>query len=338
MKAALLYGKDDLRLEELPIPESDDGGMLLKMKACGICGSDSRMYFNGPTSRYLQPVILGHECCAQVVQAGGVVEGFEVGDLVAIAPVIPCMRCSTCARGKDNICERAGVIGCTVHGGMADYISVPAQMLRVGGVVRLPPGVSPRAGALAEVVGCCLHALRQTGLHPGDRVLILGGGPIGMTFLQLARLMGAAWVGMTGRRVHRLQLAKELGADEIIDVAGEGLGSRFKAAMDLTILANASVPSLKEAIQATRQGGNVLLFSGYLPGSTYNLDLNEVHYRQLHFHSSIDCTISDFQNAVSLLPQLQMDRLVSAIFPLHQAREAFQATREPQSVKVMFEW
>jgi L-iditol 2-dehydrogenase len=248
MRAALLYGKEDLRLEELPLPEVDSGGIVLKMKACGICGSDSRMYFNGLTSRYLQPIILGHECCAEVIEADEGEEGLEVGDLVAIAPVIPCMRCSACARGKDNICERAGVIGCTVHGGMAEYISIPAQMLRAGGVVRLPAGVTPRAGALAEVVGCCLHALRQTGLNPADRVLILGGGPVGMTFLQLARLMGAGWVGMTGRRAHRLRLARELGADEIIDVAGGGLGDRFKGAMDLTILANASVPSLKEAI------------------------------------------------------------------------------------------
>lgn len=339
MKAALLYGKEDLRIEEVQLPALDSSGLVLKMRACGICGSDTRMFFNGLTARYLHPIILGHELCAEVAEVGHSVQGYEPGDLVAVAPVIPCKHCYNCSHGQDNICEQAGVVGCNIYGGMAEYLYLPGQMVLSGGVVKLPSGVDCRAGALAEVVGCCLHGWRQVGLEPGDRVVILGGGPIGLTFLQVAKLMGTGWVGITGRRMNRLSLAHELGADEIIDIAKDDLIDICACAgkIDRVIVANSSVQALEDALRVVRPGGSILLFSGYLPGTTMNLNLNEIHYREIHLHSSIDCTIQDFQNAVSLLPQLSMQNLVTSLYPLDQAEGAFRATREPESVKVMFD-
>lgn len=335
MRAALLYGKEDLRIEELTLPEIESHGILLKMKAAGICGSDSRMFFNGATSRYLNPVILGHELCAEVFQVGDAIVDYLPGDLVSIAPVIPCMRCRLCSKGMDNICERADVVGCTIHGGMAEYLYMPSQMVQAGGIVKLPAGVDCHAGALAEVVGCCLHGLRQTGLHAGDRVLILGNGPIGLTFLQLARLMGAGWVGVTGKRTKRLDLARELGADQAIEVPQTDIVSLLGRSIDLVIVANSTISALEDGFKVTRAGGSILLFSGYLPDSTMSLDLNDIHYRELHIHSSIDCTIKDFQNAVRLLPLLQMDQLVTCTYTLDNAVDAFRHTRDPDCVKVM---
>lgn len=339
MRAALLYGKEDLRVETVELPPLDSHGLLLRMRAAGICGSDSRMYFNGPTARYIQPVILGHELSAEVVQVGPAAEGYAPGNRVAVAPVIPCKRCPNCARGMDNICERAGVVGCNVHGGMAEYLYIPGQMVLAGGVVKLPPEIELRAGALAEVVGCCLHGWRQVELAAGDRVVILGGGPIGLTFLQLAKLMGAAWVGITGRRSNRLGLARELGANEVIDITKDDLIEICACAggIDRVIVANSSVQALADALRVVRPGGSILLFSGYLPGATLNLDLNMIHYREIHLHSAIDCTIQDFQTAVDLLPQLKMDRLVTATYPLEKGVDAFRATRDPAAIKVMFD-
>ena len=337
MKALLLYGKEDLRNEEIELPEIENHGMLLKMKAAGICGSDSRMFFNGPTSRYLNPVILGHELCAEVYQVGNAIDDYAPGELVTIAPVIPCMRCTSCSNGMDNICERAGVVGCTIHGGMAEYLYMPSQMVLAGGVVKVPTGLDYHAGALAEVVGCCLHGLRQTGIQAGDRVLILGSGSIGLTFLQLARRMGAGWVGITGRRAKRLDLARELGADQAIEVPQTDIVSLLGSSIDLVIVANSSVRALEDGLKVTRAGGSILLFSGYLPGSTMSIDLNDIHYRELHIHSSIDCTIMDFQNAVGLLPLLHMDKLVTCTYPLNEAVEAFTHTGDPDCVKVMLE-
>ena len=338
MKAVLLYGKEDLRIEEIGLPPIESHGLLLRMKAAGICGSDSRMFFNGPTSRYLNPVILGHELCAEVYQVGDAIDDYAPGELVTIAPVIPCMRCTSCSKGKDNICERAGVVGCTIHGGMAEYLYMPSQMVQAGGVVKLLAGLDYHAGALAEVVGCCLHGLRQTGIQAGDRVLILGSGSIGLTFLQLVKRMGAGWVGITGRRTKRLDLARELGANQAIEVPQIDVVSLFGSSIDLVIVANSSVRALEDGFKVTRSGGSILLFSGYLPDSTLSVDLNDIHYRELHIHSSIDCTIMDFQNAVGLLPLLQMDKLITCTYLLDEAVEAFLHTRDPDCVKVMLEF
>jgi L-iditol 2-dehydrogenase len=338
LKAALLYGKEDLRFEEIGLPEIESHGLLLSMKAAGICGSDSRMFFNGPTSRYLNPVILSHELCAEVHQVGGSIDDYTPGELVTIAPVIPCMQCIYCSKGMDNICERAGVVGCTIHGGMAEFLYMPSQMVKSGGVVKVPAEIDYHTGALSEVVGCCLHGLRQSGIQVGDRVMILGSGSIGLTFLQLAKRMGAGWVGITGRRAKRLDLARELGADQTIEVPHNDIVSLFGPSIDLVIVANSSVRSLEDGLKVTRTGGSILLFSGYLPESTINLDLNDIHYRELQIHSSIDCTIKDFQNAVDLLPLLQMDKLVTCTYSLDEAVEAFMHTRDPECVKVMIEF
>jgi len=337
MKAAMLYGKEDLRLEEVaPLPVGPCG-LLLRVLACGICGSDARMFFTGPTPRYAHPIILGHELCGVVMETGPEVQDVAEGDVVNLAPLVPCMRCAACGRGQDNLCEQAQVIGCTVHGGMAELVAVPGQMVMSGGVVKLPPAIEPRAGALSELVGCCLRGLDILALEPGDRLLIAGDGPIGLTFLQLAKMMGAGFMVTTGRRQRRRRLALELGADEALDAQETGLAQRFGQPFDRVIVATSNVEAVGGALDMVRPGGHVLLFSGYTYGTRLSLEANLLHYRELHLHGSIDCTVQDFRRAVKLLPQLRMNKLITASFPLEQAEQAFRATREPDAVKIMLE-
>ncbi len=337
LKAAFLHAREDVRIGELDLPPVESHALIIRVLGCGICGSDARMFFNGPSSRYTIPVILGHELSGEVVEVGPRVEGYAPGDLVTVAPIAPCMRCPPCSRGMDNLCERAQVIGCTVHGGMAEYLYVSSQMVQVGGVVRLPPGVDHRTAAMSELVGCCLHGLRQTGVRAGDRLLIVGDGPIGLTFLQLAKLMGAGWVATSGRRPRRQELAMELGADEALDATTTNLKAHFGPSLDRVIVAANSIEATREALALVHPGGSVLLFSGYLPGSSLELQLNAVHYGELHIHGSIDCTIRDFRHAVALLPKLDMGQLITATFPLDQAIAAFHATRGRDMVKIMIE-
>ena len=337
MKAAFLYGKEDIRLEGVELPPIESYGLRIKMLTCGICGSDARMFFTGPTPRYINPVILGHELTGKVVEIGPQVTGYAPGDVVTLAPLIPCMRCPACSRGQDNLCELAQVIGCTVHGGMAEYVTVPSQMVLAGGVVKLPPGVSHRAGALTELVGCCLHGLIEMGIELGDRVLIIGDGPIGLTFLQLVKQMGAGFVATSGRRPRRRELAGELGADEALDADAVDLKEVFGQSLDRVIVATANVEVTTEAMSIVRSGGSLLLFSGYTYGTTLPMDVNDVHYRELHIHGSIDCTVQDFRKAAKLLPQLQMEKLVTASFPLEKTDEAFRASKARAAVKVVIE-
>ena len=336
MKAALLYGKEDIRLEQASLPEMESEGLLIRVLTCGICGSDSRMFFNGPTARYINPVILGHEICGEVVEVGPGITDYRAGDLVGIAPIIPCMHCHACSHGQDNICATAKVIGCNVHGAMGEFMYIPSQMVQVGGAVKLPAGASHREAALAELVGCVRHGLRQVGIEAGDQVLVIGGGPIGATFVQLARLMGAK-VTSSELLPRRRELAMEVGAVEAVDPTAVDLKSRYGYAFDRVIVATASLPATQQACDLARAGGSLLFFSGYLKGATLDLQLNDVHYRELHLHGSIDCTIQDYQNAISLLPQLRMGELITDVFSLGQTAEAFYATRNPEAIKVAIE-
>ena len=336
MNAALLYGKEDIRIQEWDLPKVEGHDLLIRMRDCGICGSDIRYFFNGPSARYIHPVILGHELCGEVVEVGPSIQDYSIGNLVGIAPIIPCMRCYPCSRGQDNICASAKVIGCNVHGGMAEYIYIPSQMTLAGGVIKAPDGTNPREIALAELVGCCSHGLRQVGIHAGERVLIIGGGPIGMTFVQLAKLMGAHVISSELLPARR-QLALELGADEVVDPSNDDLTARFRQNIDRVIVATASLPATEQSFDLVRTGGSLLFFSGYQAGTALNLQLNDIHYRELHIHGSIDCTIADYQNAVRLLPQLKMGKLITSAYPLEKTKEAFYATRDPQSVKIVIE-
>jgi len=336
MQAALLYAKEDIRLEQASLPEMDYHGLLIRVLTCGICGSDTRVFFNGPSARYINPVVLGHEICGEVVEVGSDIADYRLGDLVGIAPIIPCMHCYACSHGQDNICTTAKVIGCNAHGAMGEYMYIPSQMVQVGGAVKLPAGASHREAALAELVGCVSHGLRQVGIEAGDQVLVIGGGPIGATFVQLASLMGAK-VTSSELLPRRRELALEMGAVEAVDPTAVDLKSRFGYAFDRVVVATASVTATEQAFDLVRTGGSLLFFSGYLKGSTLNMQLNDVHYRELHIHGSIDCTIQDYQNAVSLLPQLRMGELVTDVYSLGRTMEAFYATRNPDAIKVVIE-
>jgi L-iditol 2-dehydrogenase len=336
MQAAFLYAKEDIRLERKALPEMEPHGLLIRVLTCGVCGSDSRMFFNGPSSRYINPVILGHEICGEVVEVGPEIIDYRPGDLVGIAPIIPCMHCYACSHGQDNICTTAKVIGCNVHGAMSEYMYIPEQMVQVGGVVKLPDGATQRDAALAELVGCVLHGLHQVKVDPGDRILVIGGGPIGMTFIQMAHLLGAQ-VTSSEPLPRRREMALELGAVEAIDPMAVDLKSRFGYAFDRVIVAVANVPATAQALDLVRTGGSLLFFTGYLKGATLEMQLNDIHYRELHIHGSIDCTVRDYQNAISLLPQLRMAELITASYSLGNTVEAFYATRQPEAIKIVIE-
>lgn len=337
MKAVFLHAQEDLRVTNIDMPSIGADDVLVRVRYCGVCGSDMRMYFTGPSPRYINPVILGHEIYAEVTECGSDVQGYTPGEPVTVSPLIPCMRCLECSRGRDNLCEQAQVIGCTVHGGMTEYMLIPAQMVSAGGLVRLPADVDPYAGALTELVGCCLEGLDQTDLQTGERVLIIGDGPIGLTFLQLVRLMGVAFVATSGRRPRRRELARLLGADEAFDAGSVDLKARFGREFDLVIVAAPSVDAAVLALELIRPGGSLLLFSGYQYGTTLSIDPNAIHYRQLHIHGSIDCTVRSFQKAARFLKFLRMEKLVTAAFPLDRTAEAFLAGKEADAVKIVIE-
>ena len=141
-KAAFTYGQRDIRIADLELPAMEPKGLLLQVATCGVCGSDSRMYFTGLSPRYKQPIVLGHEFSGRVVQVGKEQTEYEIGELVTIAPIIPCMHCEACLQGLDNLCEQGAVVGCNDDGAMAQYYYVPERMIAAGGAVKVPPSVN----------------------------------------------------------------------------------------------------------------------------------------------------------------------------------------------------
>jgi L-iditol 2-dehydrogenase len=338
IEGVALHGKEDLRPFDWDAPTLEDGGVLLKVNSCGVCGSDLRMFYDGPSPRYPLPVVLGHEFTGTIVQSGPKVKGLSVGDVVSVAPLIPCMHCHPCTHGQDNLCESAQVIGVNIPGANASHFYVPEQMVDAGGLVKLPSDTDVRAAALTEIVACCLHGLRQTEFEVGDSVLIIGEGPVGLAHLQLLRLMGAGDVIVTGLLPNRLALAEELGATVALDVGKRDL-KKFAEERgfrpDLAIVAAPIVPASQAALELVRPGGSLLLFSGYPYGSTFPFDLYKFHYAEKHVHGSIDCTLRDFQNASELMPRLQMGRVITHEFPLSEAVQAFRAARGKDAIKTM---
>ena len=333
-----LYGKEDLRPYAWEMPESEAGGVVIRVQACGICGSDRRQYYGGPSPRYQLPIVLGHEIVGRVQEVGSQVKGFIPEDLVTIAPIIPCMNCSACWRGQDNLCERGLVVGVDYSGGMAEHFYVPAHMVAVGGLVKVPDGVEPEAAAMSELLACCWHGLRQTQFRAGYDVLLIGSGPIGATFTQLLRLLGAARITITGSNPHRLAIAAELGTDVTLNAQDINLpkyACENGYAPDLAIIVAPTVEDAAAALEIVRPGGEMLLFSGYPHGSSMSFDLYKFHYSGKHIHSSIDATIADFHQAVKLQCQLNMSRLITHRFPLNKTVEGFETSRYPDAMKVL---
>ena len=190
---------------------------------------------------------------------------------------------------------------------------------------------------MTELVGTCLNGWLQTGIEPGDRVVIFGDGPIGLTFLQLARLLGAGWIGMIGHRASRLKMALELGADGVDTSDNVEFTRSFGAHADRIAIATSNTSAIAASLSLIKNGGSILFFSGYVHGTSYSLDLNTVHYRQLHLHGAIDCTIKNFRQAVKLLPKLQMEKLISRSYKLDEVDDAFLATNDRTVNKIVIE-
>ena len=225
MTAAVLHAPGDIRVEQVDVPTPGPGQVLLKVAACGVCGSDvPRMLRNGG---YVMPIICGHEFSGHVVAHGPGVEpgpGTAVGDLVSVPPLIPCRECRHCVRGDFGLCETYDYFGSRSDGAYAEYVVSP-----VGNLLPMPEGLDPRAAAMLDPAAIALHALWKTGLRTGQRVLVVGAGPIGLFAVQWARLAGASEVVSIDLSEEKAAMAREAGATAAVqthqqarELAGEG--------------------------------------------------------------------------------------------------------------------
>lgn len=286
MKAAIYKGIGEMSVEEIAKPQVEPGTVLVKVKACAICGGDLRTFRHGHAA-IKPPIVLGHEIAGEIVEVAEDVKNYSVGERVIVAPAIGCASCSYCLSGWQNMCYNRKTIAHHYNGGFAEYVLIPAGAIRAGNINRIPKEVSYLEASLAEPLACVLNAQEVMNIQLGDSVAIIGAGPIGCMHAEVARGRGAGKVFLINRSPKRLEEAKQFGYDAYIDLSTT---DGVKAVMDLTdglganvvIVTAGSAEAQNMGIAMASKMGKVCLFAG-LPKNqpTIEMDANHVHYKQI---------------------------------------------------------
>jgi L-iditol 2-dehydrogenase len=262
MKALVFHAPGNMVLQDCPVPQIAPDEALVKVRFAGVCGTDSRIYKG--TKKIDAPRITGHEFAGDVVALGSAVGGFSVGDRVTAYPMIACGTCYVCRSGRTNICANRITLGYELDGGFATFVKIPAAAIAKGNLIRLPDGVSYEEGAASEPLTAAYNGIRRSNLMPGQTVLIVGAGPIGLFHTQLGKAEGAGLVVVSEPQAEKRALAKELGADAVIDPSTENVQKRVKEltdgiGMDI-VLADVGVPKVvEEAVEYLRKGGTYVI-------------------------------------------------------------------------------
>jgi L-iditol 2-dehydrogenase len=342
MRAGLLFGKEDLRVQEVPLPETGPEEVLLRVQAAAVCGTDIRMFRNGAKGVGPQsPLVLGHELAGIVERAGRAAAGVREGERVAVAPNMGCGTCDSCVSGNTQFCENGyRAFGINLPGGFAEYVLIPAEAVRQGNLCPISPAVSFAAAALAEPLSCVYNAFQRCAIRPGDRVLIIGAGPIGLMHAKLARMGGAAKVLLNDLSAERLEACRKLepalvtipGADPVARVLSMTAGKGLEVVITACPAPEAQVTALKVAAV----NGRVLFFGG-LPAdrAVVPLDTNLIHYRQLLVTGTARQSLSQFRQVLRLIEDglVDVDELVSVRWPLERIGEAFQSVMRGSGLK-----
>jgi 2-desacetyl-2-hydroxyethyl bacteriochlorophyllide A dehydrogenase len=335
MKAAVLQGPRRIEIEDVPDPEVEPNGVVVKVRACGICGSDLHPYKLSSAR-----MVLGHECSGEVVAVGRNVTRFHEGDRVAAIGIRPCGECYWCQQGREEICRRLQwPPHPTMPGGLSEYVSVPC--VRIGNydvVVRLPESLSFEQGATVEPLSIALFSMTWAQVRPGDTAVILGAGMIGLCVIQVLKALGVSKVIVSGRRSRRLQLARDCGADLVVDAAHEDIVPRVQeftsgAGADLVVECAGVQATFEQAMRIVRSEGKVVLLGVFEEPATWNPNIPIAKNVTM-----IGCLGEDFPGTVDLLATGRADTrpLITHEFPLERTQEAFETQlTADDAVKVM---
>ncbi len=305
MKVAMYYRNDDVRIEEMPKPEISDGGLLLKVKACGICGSDVMEWYRIKKA----PLVLGHELTGEVAEVGKGVKDFKPGDRVAVTHHVPCFDCHYCRQGKETMCETVKKTR-FYPGGFSEFLHVPAINIR-NGALKLPDGISYDEGTFIEPLGCVIRGQRVADVGPGQTVLVLGSGITGLLHIQLAKVMGAAKVIATDVSEYRLKAAKRLGADHVLD-AKDDIPTSVKRLngdrlADRVIVCTGALPAFKQALESVDRGGTILFFAPTDPDVELPIKVEELWKNCISLVTSYAADKNDMKEAMDLIDAGKID-------------------------------
>jgi L-iditol 2-dehydrogenase len=339
MKALLLSKYNHLEMADFPVPRPGPGEVLVRVAACGICGSDVHGY-DGSSGRRIPPIVMGHEAAGTIAAVGGNVANLTENERVTFDSTISCGACEFCKRGELNLCNHREVMGVSCEdyrraGAFAEYIVVPARI-----VYRLPPSISFPEAALLEAMAVAVHAVSLAESVPKRTALVIGAGTIGLLCLQALRVAGCSQIFVADIDPSRLGLAKEFGATTVLSpelefaeqvsdlTGGEGV--------DLVVEAVGRNQTVGTAIDAVRKGGTVILVGNIAPEVT--LPLQKVVTRQIRLQGSC-ASAGEYPRVIELMASgaINVKPLITAVAPLEEGPEWFKRlhAREPGLTKVV---
>jgi L-iditol 2-dehydrogenase len=338
MLAAVYYNNRDVRIEEMPKPESGDDEILLKVMASGICGSDVIEWYRVPKA----PQVLGHEATGVIEKVGANVKRFKVGDRVFVSHHVPCNKCRYCLKGHHTACE-------TLHkanyfpGGFAQYIRVPRINVEHG-VYRLPSGMSFEEGTFIEPLACVLRGQRLADVRKEDSLLIIGSGVSGILHVQLAKLKGLERVVVADVNQYRLELAAKFGADYVID-AKENLPQKLREVnegrlADQVVVCTGATQAAFTALECVDKGGTILFFAVPEPSVKVPVPINQFWRNEITIKTSYGAAPNDLTESLAVLAQkkLNVKDMITHRLGLRQAAEGFRLMAAAgESLKVIIE-
>ena len=339
MKKAVLQGPGEVEVVEMDVPKCPDGGVVVKVEACAVCGTDVENYLHGQRMSQLPPD-LGHELTGVVAEIGKGVNSFSVGDRVALNQSVPCGECPDCENGYENLCDHTTRVG----GGFGEYISIPALAVQSGNLLKIPDDLSFRAGTHAEALAAVVNSHELIDVKLGDTVLVIGAGAVGCLHCQLAKAEGASRIILSDINAERLNMISELsGADLIIDSSAEDLETRVKEetsghGVDRVIVACSSGVAQEQALRMVAKRGTVSMFGfTHKEWPWIKFDSNECHYREFFVTGAFAYSRKQFKLALDLLGRgvIETEALNTDVFPLDRAVEALKTMKQGAGLKVL---
>ena len=339
MKASYFLGDKKFEVRDLPLPEIGEQDVLVRVAACGVCGTDVHIYHGSKGSTDVKPpVVLGHELAVEVVKIGSQVTTVKPGDHVTIDPNIYCGKCHFCQIGKKQMCQNLYAIGVNRDGGFAQYCVAPETQC-----YQLDKEVPLKYGAMTEPLACCVHGIDRAGIRQGDTVCVIGGGAIGLLMIQLAKLSGASKVILSEPVAMRREIGKKVGAWACVDPIHEDIKERLKELLgtegvDVVIECVGTSVAAEQAFLAADRGATILLFSVPKPESIYSLHLEEVFQKELTILGSM-INPDTHGRAAALINSgvLKLEPIITHSFSVEQVEEAILMQQSADSIKVIVE-
>jgi L-iditol 2-dehydrogenase len=338
LKAALVDSQGRLQFANVDSPRIGRRELLVKMKVCGICGTDLEKL----RGLRVTPPVLGHEVAGDIEEVGSEVKDYSKGDRVAVHHHVPCHTCYYCLRGDETLCQefpKSNLDPC----GFAEYFRVPETNVSKGAVFRLPDGMSYEEAALAEPTGCCIRGMDRLGIQKEDSTLIIGAGPAGLTFVRLLRAFGTRFVVAIDIIGSRLSWAEKFGANQTFNAAdsnlyGQVLDATEGRGVDNVIVASGNVKAIEASFPLVRKGGKILLFGIPPERSVFNCDASSVFIREIKLIPSYSTTENEIKRALEIMRtgKIRLTDMITHRFYLSEIADAFRIADDAQSsLKIM---